>query len=1164
MYQYGEADNNKNKLTLEGDSFSINEKENNLIKNGTFSNGLSNWVATNCDSNDKVENEIFRIVGNSNVDKNIEQEVNVSGKKGDAFTLACWVNSKAVQNDSDTGRKMSLSMHILRKDGSRQVIDSNINVDGSGWQFKSDVAIADSDYSKVYVYLVCTNNENETFFDNVGLFKEEYGQSYVYDSNGNVISSSDNAKNEQSFEYNSNNKLISSINPMGGKFEYQYDINNPNKLISATNSLGNTYKFDYDNKGNITSMKVEESKNDEQDINVKYKTHLQELGWLDTVSNGATSGRTDLEYRMEALTVELEGAPSNAHIEYQAHVQDYGWMDWVTDGNIVGTVGEGKRVEAIQIRLLNLPNYSIKYRAYVEGIGWQDWVQNGEMAGTLYQAKKIYAVQIKIQSNIQSTKYYQEQAEYSSNGNYQTKIINQSGNSTQYQYNENTGTVSKITDAKNTSTNYSYDNLDKLTKVTKQASGKSYVNEYSYNNDLLQTVTHNKTKYMFTYDEFGNVKQTKVGNQVLITNNYEANNGKLSNVEYGNNQTVSYDYDRFNRIVKKTGTNGNYQYAYDAKSNLKSVTDGINNNTQEFTYDLANRLVKQTNTNGFTGEYEYDVNSNISANTYKFSNKNNKVKYNYDNANRLNSIKLNDNITWTNVFDGLSRISFKQISNGSNNYRIRYTYQNVANVNNKTTTMLAIIKNGINPSISYIYDELGNIETIKKGTTLTNQYYYDEINQLIKEIDVEQNKVITYEYDEGGNITRKKEYSYINGTQGTTPTKTITYTYGNTNWKDQLTSYNGKQITYDEIGNPLTYNGNTYTWQNGRQLAKISNNSQTITYKYNDNGIRTQKTVNGVTTNYYVEGNKVIYEKTGNNITYYTYDENGNIIGLNYNGTQYYYIKNGQNDIIGILDSSLNQIVSYEYDSWGKLLSIKDANENNITSSTNIGIINPYRYRGYRYDTETELYYLNSRYYNPEWGRFINFDNYGGQIGEISSHNGYAYCTNNPVNMMDANGNEALALTWIAYNTISILPEIISGGMTIGTILDGMNTIVQERVQEVSSIANAATIAQTLTKVKMNERNQQNVYWPAELYGRKVHVDKANPLSMEQAKQRIKMHQSVMALNDIEARALANQTSPTHYILERPHKSNNEYYWHYHPYENHEGVHIWFYGVPLN
>jgi len=277
------------------------------------------------------------------------------------------------------------------------------------------------------------------------------------------------------------------------------------------------------------------------------------------------------------------------------------------------------------------------------------------------------------------------------------------------------------------------------------------------------------------------------------------------------------------------------------------------------------------------------------------------------------------------------------------------------------------MQNGQDEALNYTYDNNGNIFTISEGTELKHKYYYDALNQLIREDDKDRNMTITYSYDEGGNILNKKIYAYTTGNTLQDEVEIVLYTYGNAEWKDQLTAYKNKPITYDAIGNPLTYDGNTYTWQNGRQLGGITNQAENlnITYKYNDSGIRTEKTVNGVTTTYYVSGSKVIYEKTGNNIIYYSYDESGNIIGLNYNNAQYYYKKNLQGDIIGILDSNLQEVVKYTYDSWGKVLTITDAQDNPITDESNIGHINPYRYRGYRYDKETELYYLQSRYYNP-------------------------------------------------------------------------------------------------------------------------------------------------------------------------------------------------------
>lgn len=1004
MYKYGEEASNKNKLTLDGSLTSIKDKENNLLVNGDFSNGQNYWGSNPyCNENeDKVIDGKFRFARNSDVDKCIGQHVFVSGKKGDIFTLAGWVKSNAVPNNKEKNIKTSLSIHFHRTDGTTKEIDTNVNVDGTDWQYMSTVVMADSDYEYVTVYLVYTHNENETYFDNIGLFKEEFGQSYTYDSNGNLISTEDNVKNNQTFRYNADNKLIASINPKGGEFNYEYDKDNPQKLNNATNAVGNKYSFEYDKYGNITSSKVEEK--NESSIGVQYQTHVGHEGWKEYTQNGESSGSALLNNQLEAVKIQLLNATNNMHIQYQAHVRNIGWQDWTQDGGMTGTEGQELRMEAIRIKLENAPNYSVKYRTYVSGTGWQNWVRDGEISGTTGQSTPICAIQIVIEYN-ENKKFIQTQAEYSSNGNYQTKLIDEAGNTTQYQYNQSTGLVTKTIDAKNNETNYTYDTSNRLLNVKKQASKKEYSNTYTYENDMLKTITHNGFTYTFIYDNFGNLKQTKVGSQVLATNNYEANNGNLISQAYGNNQTISYNYDRFNRLTKVTGTNGNYQYTYNANSNVKTIVDSINNNTETFTYDLAERLVKSINTNGFTKEYGYDINNNVNTKKYTLNSKSNSLQYDYDKANRLTSLKLNNSITWTNTMDRLSRLSANKITSGSNTYTTKYTYTDVPNVTNKTTTLLKTIKNGSNDEISYAYDALGNIETIKKGNTLTNKYYYDELNQLVREDSVGQNKTITYEYDVGGNLLNKKEYSYTtSATLPTTPNKTITYAYGNTNWKDQLTSYDGKKLTYDNIGNVLTYNGNTYTWQNGRQLAGIKNSSknQTITYKYNESGIRTQKTVNGTTTNYYLDGTKVIYEKTGNNIIYYTYDENGNIIGLKYNDIQYYYIRNGQNDIIGILDSNLKQVVSYEYDSWGNILSIKDANGKAITSSTHIGVINPYRYRSYRYDTETGLYYLQSRYYNPEWGRFINADDI--LENSLLGTNMYAYCANNPINNFDPLG----------------------------------------------------------------------------------------------------------------------------------------------------------------
>ena len=190
-----------------------------------------------------------------------------------------------------------------------------------------------------------------------------------------------------------------------------------------------------------------------------------------------------------------------------------------------------------------------------------------------------------------------------------------------------------------------------------------------------------------------------------------------------------------------------------------------------------------------------------------------------------------------------------------------------------------------------------------------------------------------------------------------------------------------------------------------------------ISYTYDANGMRASKTVNGVKSTFEYVGGKLVYEKRGNMDIYYQYDSNGNLSAIRYvDGTEdniYYTVCNSRGDVEAIYGGGGGLKARYIYDTWGNTVKIVDVNGNEITDKNTVGYINPIRYRGYYYDAETGFYYLQSRYYDPETGRFLNADDseiIDGNNDNIIENNLFAYCLNNPINMYDSDGYFAFAI----------------------------------------------------------------------------------------------------------------------------------------------------------
>ncbi len=273
----------------------------------------------------------------------------------------------------------------------------------------------------------------------------------------------------------------------------------------------------------------------------------------------------------------------------------------------------------------------------------------------------------------------------------------------------------------------------------------------------------------------------------------------------------------------------------------------------------------------------------------------------------------------------------------------------------------------------------------------------------------------------------------------------------------------------------------------------------------------------------------------------------------------YFYVRNAQGDIIGLIDKAGAQVASYTYDSWGKLISIEG------TLKDSVGVKNPYRYRGYRYDTETGLYYLQSRYYNPEWGRFISTDAIVGQTGELLGHNMFAYCKNNPINRKGDTGLlSSQALDNFGGGGGGGGAGVIPIGSAFQDCLKGLwygfaGTVVGiGKAISFSSSKKSTTKSKTISAPITNSKKQQYDYFAASTKnGGGINI--SNPLTLAQAQTRVLAGKDIYARTQLHAVYLANTLGGTEDGPDDPDihtwSPHNKYHYHL---QGHVGGHIFF------
>ena len=625
---------------------------------------------------------------------------------------------------------------------------------------------------------------------------------------------------------------------------------------------------------------------------------------------------------------------------------------------------------------------------------------------------------------------------YTADGRNVASVTDARKKTVSYTYDSENRLLTKMTDANNHSTQYHYEaSTDRLTGVSATASGQTRDVSYTYDEgDRIKSIKHGGTTYAFDYDGFGNQTMVKAGDKTLESYGYAPNNGPLITVAYGNGDTQEILYDKEERIRARRWNGEStdaVRYEYDDYGTLEKETDLVNGRIDKDQYDMTGRLVQSTTLEKNTGaageptvanthtvqslEIGYDSYNRVNRLVHSLEGSKTKTGLVYGDASKAQRPGLSYGLTVDGkqrqslAYDAMARCTKETVTlPGGQTRENRFTYGTLRHLTD-TDSLLSAMSNGTE-SWSYEYDNVGNITKLTSGTKVIT-YQYDELNQLIRENNGVLGTTVLYTYDAGGNMTSRKTYAYTEGTPQTLQ-KNENLSYRTDGWKDQLVSWNGYRYVYDAGGNPTLLRGVPLTWGEGRRLKRVSLSWGTVDFAYDSDGKRVRKTSGGNITTYYYNGNVLsgLVRKaskdagtTGTGTTVqFVYDTQGKPFMLRMNGkTDYFYLYNGLGDVTGLVDSSNQVVVRYQYNSWGKVTSTQD------TSGVSLATLNPFRYRKYVYDPETGLYCLGSRYYDPEVGRFVNADDTDvifAKPQELYHKNLYVYCDNNPVVRRDLQG----------------------------------------------------------------------------------------------------------------------------------------------------------------
>lgn len=893
---------------------------------------------------------------------------------------------------------------------------------------------------------------------------------YTYDANGNKLTETDAAGNRTRYTYNGRGQMLTGTDPLGRVTSLSYDTKG--NLLSNRDALGNETRYTYDAAGQQTSMTDalgNVTRLEWAGGNVTKETDAlghATIFTYDANGNRKTDAvtRTNAAGQVEVLTTSYEydrldrvvktvnrdGTTTryeyNREGKQSADIDQLGrrtTYDYDEMGRAVRTTHPDGTKEEVTYDAEGHPTKSVDRGGHATAHAYDALGHlvrivhpDGATTSTAYDS---LGRPITLTDQRGNTSRFEYDPECGCGGR-RTKVIDALGNATKFAYDAVGNTVS-MTDPKGNVTRYEYDARNRRTRTIFPDGTESKDTYDALGLSLSKTDQAGKVT-RFEYDRLGRLTKVTDALGQVTASTYDER-GRLTSRTDANNHTTTFEHDRMGRLVRRTLPRGESEsFAYDPAGRLISKTD-FRGKTTSLAYDEAGRLLSKTpdpslgeqavvftytpagmrqtmtDATGVTtynydqrhrlvskatpqGTLSYTYNVTGSLLTLRSSNANGvSVDYTYDALNRLSALTDNNLTSGTTAYaydtnGNLASVAYP------NAVKSAYTYNSLNRLTNLTATGDSSTVAGYN----YTLGPAGNRLSVTEHSGRTVHYTHDALYRLTGEAisnDAAVNGSVGYAYDAAGN--RRSRTSTV----ASLPGQDFTY-----DANDRLTS-----DTYDQNGNTTQARGAAYAYDSENRLTEV--NGGLVRYVYDGDGNRVARIAGGVTTRYLVDTNnltgyaQVVEELVGESVQrQYSYGHDlvsqRQLIGAEWRVSFYGY--DGHGSVRYLTDAGGAVTDTYAFDAFGNLVARTGATPND------------YLYAGEQFDAGVGLYYLRARYMNPEGGRFLTMDPFGGAAFDPRSLHKYLYTGNQPTDRIDPSGLYDFLTTYANIGIIGILVSL--------------------------------------------------------------------------------------------------------------------------------------------